>query len=185
MEWMRQFLVIGMAAAAGFSLAGCTKSADLSANAEQQERNRQSLADRSPSDQASRDRDGIDAAPDAERERAGMAKKGLQPVYFDFDQSSLRADARATLRANADWLKANPQARVRIEGNCDERGTIEYNQALGQRRAAVTKRYLQEMGIRLDRMALMSYGKDNPVCADFQESCWQQNRRAELIVLSK
>lgn len=110
---------------------------------------------------------------------------GLQPVYFDFDRADIRDDAREVMRANADWLKANPAATVRIEGNCDERGTIEYNQALGQRRAAAAKRYLADLGISPGRVSLISYGKEKPVCADSSENCWQKNRRDEFVADGK
>jgi peptidoglycan-associated lipoprotein len=71
--------------------------------------------------------------------------------------------------------------KVRIEGNCDERGTIEYNQALGQRRAAAAKKYLTDMGISAKRISLISYGKEKPVCSQSTEDCWQKNRRGDLI----
>ena len=85
------------------------------------------------------------------------------------------------MKANAAWLKANPKAKIRIEGNCDERGTIEYNQALGQRRAASAKKYLTDLGISGKRISLISYGKEKPVCKESTEDCWQQNRRADLV----
>jgi len=85
------------------------------------------------------------------------------------------------MKANAEWLKANPKAKVRIEGNCDERGTIEYNQALGQRRAASAKKYLTDMGVSGKRISLISYGKEKPVCKESSEDCWQKNRRADLV----
>jgi peptidoglycan-associated lipoprotein len=116
------------------------------------------------------------------RERAAAAASaGLQPVYFDFDRAFIRSDASATMKANADWLKAHPKAKIRIEGNCDERGTIEYNQALGQRRAASAKKFLTDLGISGSRISLISYGKEKPVCTDSTEGCWQKNRRDDFI----
>ena len=85
------------------------------------------------------------------------------------------------MKANAEWLKANPNEKVRIEGNADERGTIEYNQALGQRRAASAKKYLTDLGISSNRISLISYGKEKPVCTESNEDCWQKNRRAEFV----
>jgi len=85
------------------------------------------------------------------------------------------------MKANAEWLKANPDAKVRIEGNCDERGTIEYNQALGQRRASAAKKYLVNLGIKSSRISLISYGKEKPSCMDGTESCWQENRRDDFV----
>jgi peptidoglycan-associated lipoprotein len=121
------------------------------------------------------------AAEAAERERAAAAAAGLKPIFFDFDRSFVRDDAKPVMKANAQYLKANPKIKVRIEGNCDERGTIEYNQALGQRRATATKKYLADLGISAKRISLISYGKEKPVCTNSTEDCWQQNRRAELV----
>ncbi len=114
-------------------------------------------------------------------ERSAAAEGGLKPVYFDFDKSFIRDDARSVMKANADWLKANPKVKIRIEGNCDERGTIEYNQALGQRRAASAKKYLTDMGVSAGRISLISYGKEKPVCTASTEDCWQKNRRDDFV----
>ncbi len=124
-----------------------------------------------------------EAAKPAEevKEQAPAAQAGLQPIYFDFDKSFVRDDAKAVMKANADWLKANPKAKVKIEGNCDERGTIEYNQALGQRRAASAKKYLTDLGISGKRISLISYGKEKPVCTQGTEDCWQKNRRNDFV----
>jgi peptidoglycan-associated lipoprotein len=119
------------------------------------------------------------------RERAAAARAGLQPVYFDFDQVFIKALAGEIMRANAEWLKAHPQIKVRIEGNCDERGTIEYNQALGQRRAASAKKYLTDLGISGHRISLISYGKEKSSCTDSTENCWQKNRRDDFTVVSE
>jgi len=118
------------------------------------------------------------------KERAAAAPAGLQSVYFEFDQTFIDAQASDTMKANAEWLKAHPQIKVRIEGNCDERGTIEYNQTLGQRRAASAKKYLTDMGISGQRILLISYGKEKSVCADSTESCWQKNRKDDFTVMS-
>jgi peptidoglycan-associated lipoprotein len=119
------------------------------------------------------------------RERAATAAAGMQPIYFDFDQSFVRGDAKAVMKANAEWLKANPKAKVRIEGNCDERGTREYNQALGQRRASSAKKYLTDLGISAKRISLISYGKEKLVCSESSEECWQKNRRDDFIVVTE
>jgi len=123
-----------------------------------------------------------EAKPEAkEEERAPAVAAGLQPIYFDFDRSFIRDDARSVMKANAEWLKANPKAKIRIEGNCDERGTKEYNQALGQRRASSAKKYLTDLGIAAKRISLISYGKEKPVCTEQSEECWQKNRRDDLV----
>jgi len=116
------------------------------------------------------------------QETAGASSEGLQPVYFDFNKAFVRDDAKAVMQANAAWLKAHPKAKIKIEGNCDERGTREYNQALGQRRAASAKKYLTDMGISGKRISLISYGKEKPICSESTEECWQKNRRDDFVV---
>lgn len=115
------------------------------------------------------------------KERAATAGAGVQSIYFDYDQSFVRDDAKSVMKANAEWLKANPKVKISIEGNSDERGTIEYNQALGQRRATSAKKYLTDLGISAKRISLISYGKEKPMCTESTESCWQKNRRGDFI----
>ena len=107
----------------------------------------------------------------------------LKDIYFEFDRADLRGDARDTLRSNADWLKSNPSARVEIEGHCDERGTNEYNLALGAKRAQAAKDYLVSLGIGGERLSTISYGEEIPVCREQAESCWHQNRRARFVII--
>jgi peptidoglycan-associated lipoprotein len=107
----------------------------------------------------------------------------LKDVYFDFDRYDLTADARATLRANAEWLKSNPSTRVEIEGHCDERGTNEYNLALGAKRAQAARQFLTSLGVSPDRLSTISYGEELPVCRESTESCWKQNRRARFVII--
>ncbi len=123
--------------------------------------------------------------PKATMEEQAAPEAGLQPIYFDFDRSFIRSDARPVMKANADWLKAHPTAKIKIEGNCDERGTIEYNQALGQRRATSAKKYLTDLGISSGRISLISYGKEKPICTEHNEDCWQKNRRDDLVVVTE
>jgi peptidoglycan-associated lipoprotein len=106
------------------------------------------------------------------------------PIYFDFDKSTIRSDAAATLDRKIPWLQANPGMRIRIEGNADERGSDEYNLALGQRRAASAKRYLVDHGIAADSFDLVSYGEERPVCTEHNEACWQQNRRDDFRIVT-
>ncbi len=106
----------------------------------------------------------------------------LKDVFFDFDRYDLSADARAVLRSNADWLKSNPAVRVEIEGHCDERGTSEYNLALGAKRAQAAREYLATLGIAPQRLSSTSFGEEIPVCKESNESCWKQNRRARFVV---
>ncbi len=102
----------------------------------------------------------------------------LVSVYFDLDQSTLRSDARETLRKNYDALKDHPDWEVLVEGHCDERGTTEYNLGLGQRRAAAARQYYMSLGINGTRIATLSYGKEKPACEEHTEECWSKNRRA-------
>lgn len=110
------------------------------------------------------------------------ASSPLREVYFDFDRYDLKPEARATLKANAGWLKANPSARLEIEGHCDERGTNEYNLALGAKRAQAAKDYLVTLGVAAAGLSTISYGEEVPVCKDLTEDCWQKNRRARFVV---
>ncbi len=111
------------------------------------------------------------------------ATSPLKDIFFDFDRADLRADARDTLRANADWLKSNQSARIEIEGHCDERGTHEYNLALGAKRAQAAKDYLVSLGVTSERLSTISYGSEIPICTEHEESCWRQNRRARFVIL--
>lgn len=111
------------------------------------------------------------------------ASSPLKDVFYEFDRYDLTADARSTLRANADWLKNNPAARVEIEGHCDERGTSEYNLALGAKRAQAARDFLSTLGIPVERLSTISYGQEIPVCREHSEDCWRQNRRARFVIL--
>jgi peptidoglycan-associated lipoprotein len=116
--------------------------------------------------------------------QSGMVGAGgpLQDVHFDYDSFELGDDARQTLKRNAEWLGSNRGARVEIEGHCDDRGTVEYNLALGSKRAAAAKSYLVSLGISPERLTTISYGEELPLCHEQTESCWQENRRARLVV---
>lgn len=114
----------------------------------------------------------------------GGSQGPLDDIFFDYDSSGLSLDARELLNLNAEWLRANPTARIEIEGHCDSRGTIEYNLGLGARRATAVREYLVSVGISPDRMSTISYGKELPVCQEETPACWSQNRRAHLVVLS-
>lgn len=107
----------------------------------------------------------------------------LKDVYFNYDSYDLGSSARETLKANAEWLRAHPSAIVQIEGHCDERGTNEYNLALGTRRAASAKDYVVQLGISAARVSTISYGEEIPVCRESNEECWAQNRRARFVVV--
>ena len=106
----------------------------------------------------------------------------LADIHFDFDKSVIRPDSEKALLTSADWLKKNPKRALLIEGHCDERGTIEYNLALGDRRAKATRDFLLAQGVAADRITLISYGNERPQCGGHNEECWSRNRRAHLIV---
>ncbi|MBI2361537.1 MAG: peptidoglycan-associated lipoprotein Pal [Deltaproteobacteria bacterium] len=117
--------------------------------------------------------------------RGELADSGpLKDVHYEYDQYNLRADARETLKRNAEWLKANPAARVEIEGHADERGTNQYNLALGAKRAQTSRDFLTSLGITADRLNTVSYGEEVPACREQTEGCWQKNRRARFMILS-
>ena len=106
----------------------------------------------------------------------------LRDVYFDFDRYDVRAGDKGTLDENAKWLKTNQSALLLIEGHADERGTNEYNLALGERRAKATRDYLVSVGIDAGRITVISYGEERPVCTEKAEPCWSKNRRAHFLV---
>jgi peptidoglycan-associated lipoprotein len=103
-------------------------------------------------------------------------------IYFEFDKSTLTPTAQDNLMRKAAWLRANPDVTVTIEGHCDERGTNEYNLALGDRRADSSKAFLVDLGIPASRLTTISYGEERPVCAQQNEECWAKNRRANFVL---
>ena len=143
-------------------------------------------ANRAAADAAARERARADSIANANAERERMisaARNALTAViYFDFDRSDLTDAARATLDSKIPVLNANPNVRIRIAGNTDERGSDEYNMALGQRRAAAAKRYLVGRGVDAARIETVSYGEERPVAQGSDESAWSQNRRDEFEI---
>jgi peptidoglycan-associated lipoprotein len=113
-----------------------------------------------------------------------MLSSTVSDAFFDYDKSDIREDARAALTKDADALKAIfndfPDATITIEGHCDERGSAEYNLALGDRRATAAKDFLTQLGVPADKLKTISYGKERPQCTDHNEECWQKNRRAHF-----
>jgi peptidoglycan-associated lipoprotein len=111
-----------------------------------------------------------------------MANPALQDVHFDFDKYDIRSEDAKILDANASWLKSNQNQLVLIEGHCDERGTNEYNLALGERRAKSAMNYLVSQGVQASRITIISYGEERPQCTEHTEACWAKNRRAHFLV---
>ena len=106
---------------------------------------------------------------------------GLSTVYFDYDKSTLSGTSREALKGNAEWMKANTKVNVQIEGHTDSRGSIEYNLALGERRANSVKAYLQSLGVPASRLKTISYGKERPLVSGESEDAWSKNRRANFV----
>lgn len=104
----------------------------------------------------------------------------LQSIYFDFDKSDIKSEYKAVLEDNAEWMKSHKKADVVIEGNCDQRGSVEYNIALGWRRARSGKNYVVSLGVDADRLSTKSFGKEQPVCTEWAESCFWKNRRDDF-----
>jgi peptidoglycan-associated lipoprotein len=105
----------------------------------------------------------------------------VRDAYFDYDKANIRPDAEQALRKTAEFLKKYPEAKVVVEGHCDERGSTEYNLALGDRRAAAVKEYLVNLGVPAGSINTVSYGKEKPFCMESSEACWQQNRRGHFV----
>jgi peptidoglycan-associated lipoprotein len=131
---------------------------------------------------------GVDTLPAGDepgREKAGNASEGseLGTIYFAFDSYTLQPKAVSALKSNTAWLKQQPDTNVQIEGHCDERGTIEYNLALGERRAVAVRNFLIQQGIEAARVSVISYGKERPADPGHGERAWARNRRAVTVIL--
>ena len=120
-------------------------------------------------------------------QRASTAdiQKEFNDVFFDLDASTIKDEGRTVLTANANYMKRRPSVRVTVEGHCDERGTAEYNLALGDRRANSVKAYLVSLGVPAASVTVVSKGKEAPFCTEHNESCWSQNRRGHFVVTAK
>ncbi len=113
------------------------------------------------------------------------AEKPLQMIHFDFDKFFIRDDAKSTLESNSSWMKKWASVKILIEGHCDEKGTEEYNLALGEKRAKSTFDYLVSLGISADRLKIISYGKSQPIDSGHNEISWERNRRAQFTIIEK
>lgn len=125
----------------------------------------------------------------ATRARIDELLARIEDAYFDYDQHSLRPDAITALQSDStelrDILKDYPTYKLTIQGYCDERGSEEYNMALGDQRARAAKDYLTQVGIPSDQLAIVSFGKEHPVCTDHNEGCWQKNRRIHIVAMAE
>ena len=134
------------------------------------------LAKLDPSSNAARQMEEVRA------EQAASAAAGLRDVFFGYDSWVISEEGRQSLTHDADWMKSNPNALIKVEGHCDERGTSAYNLVLGEKRAKATRNYLVELGVSANRLSVVSYGKERPSCNEHAESCYQQNRRGHLAL---
>jgi len=161
----KKHLLLVALASATLMFAGCSKKTEVT-------------ADTSPSKPAATSHSTHSVAPVAS---ATVLKPSSNSIYFAFDQSHLDASARATLDAYAAWLNANGSEKVTVEGNCDERGSREYNLALGQRRSDSIRDYLTSRGVSAYSIDTVSFGEERPVCKGSGEACWAQNRRGDIV----
>ncbi len=182
---MKRFFVLVLAL--GFIFAGCAE--------------KQAVKPEQPATQETAQKA---AAPEAKAEPAPVAAKeepkrvetvpvtevvetkpggvAIENIHFDFDKYDIRDDAKPVLRGVSDWFVKNKSAKMLLEGHCDERGTNEYNLALGERRAKSTRDYLVSSGVGKDRLDMISLGEERPLCKEQTEECWQKNRRAQFII---
>lgn len=123
-----------------------------------------------------------EAGTDVKRIVEGRTHEGLLPIYFDFDKSNIRDDQKGRMETNAVFLKADRSVKITIEGNCDERGTNEYNIALGERRAQTAKKYLVNLGVPAANLSTVSYGEEKPLLYGHDEYSWSQNRRDDFVI---
>ena len=137
------------------------------------------LAKEDPSGSAGRQMDEISRA-----EQAASAAAGLRDVFFAYDSWVISEEGRQSLSHDAEWMKSNPNALIKVEGHCDERGTVAYNFVLGEKRAKAARNYLVELGVAANRLSVVSYGKERPSCNEHGESCYQQNRRGRILIKS-
>lgn len=117
-------------------------------------------------------------------EQAASMAAGLRDVFFGYDAWTISEEGRQALSRDAEWMKRNPAAQIKVEGHCDERGTSDYNLVLGEKRAKAVRNYLVELGVGVNRLSVVSYGKERPFCQEHAESCYQQNRRGHLVLKS-
>lgn len=131
---------------------------------------------------AKADSESVQQADERRKEQAAAAAAGLLDVFFGYDSWKITDEGKTVLARDAAWLKANAKQKALVEGHCDERGTQAYNLVLGEKRAKSVKNYLVELGVKGDRLQVRSFGKEKPFCNEHDEACYQQNRRAHVVV---
>jgi peptidoglycan-associated lipoprotein len=166
---MKSFLtLLATAALIAFMVVGCAKKPKVEP-VTQPTTTETKPADR-PSDQPT-DKGTVDSEPSSK----------FRAIYFDFDRYNLRDDAKADLKKNVDVMNQEQDLKITVEGHCDERGTVEYNLALGERRAKSARDYMVSMGVKADRISTISYGKERPKAFGHDEDSWAKNRRDEFV----
>jgi peptidoglycan-associated lipoprotein len=173
--WRGSVLGSVLLLAGALLLAGCPKKPEVETAAPR-------AAAPAPAPEPKREPEPKPAPPPPPAPAAEPVKEPLQDAFFDFDKSNIRPDAKQALDADIQWLKANPGAKITVEGHCDERGTNEYNLALGERRAKAVKDYLVAGGIDAKRITTISYGEERPFVLGHDESAWKWNRRGHFVV---
>ncbi len=169
---MKRFLILSLALLTIMWVAGCGKK-------------KQPVVETPPPVEQPKQPEPTKPEPTPEPEVKKVTESDFRIVYFDFDKYNLVDSAKRALDYNAQILKDNPSLMIRIEGHCDERGTIEYNLSLGEKRAASAKKYLADLGIDPGRLQTISYGKERPAVAGSNEAAWAKNRRDEFKIISQ
>lgn len=187
----RVFLVVALAMSVGMFASGCAKKkvkSDEAAvapmeSAVQDDGMKKGIADEGMATKP----ESLDSAAASRLSKhvvlEGRTHGPMVPVYFDFDRSNIRDDQRERIEKNAAFIKSNSSVTVQIEGNCDERGTNEYNMALGERRAQSAKKYLVNLGVAGNRLQTLSYGEERPLLFGHDELSWAQNRRDDFLIV--
>ncbi len=160
---------------------GCQKKAITKTDAQQMEQDIASQRDR----QAIEDQKIASLDEDISSRYLEETKGMFEDVLFDYDKYAVKSQYRSTLQSISAWMTKNRGATLSIEGHCDERGTNEYNLALGDRRAQAVKDYLVSLGVPSSKIEILSYGEEKPTCTQQTESCWSRNRRAHFVILTK
>jgi peptidoglycan-associated lipoprotein len=181
------FLLIGLVA---LLFTGCAKKAIIEGGAEETKPPEMATAGQvTGEEEAAKEQEQIEASLQTKKypgiEGEVFESSMLQDIHFAFDRYDLSAEAREALATNARFILRFPEARIQIEGHCDERGTNEYNLALGERRAMSTKNYLLSLGVRANRLSTISYGEELPIDLRHNEEAWAKNRRAHFVILSR
>ncbi|MDA8432332.1 MAG: peptidoglycan-associated lipoprotein Pal [Nitrospiraceae bacterium] len=181
---MKKLLVVF--ALVAFAAAGCAQKAVTKPEAEKTTEQKEA-AEKAPEKVTEQKTAAKESVTSMEKETTGMEEtEGLfKDLLFDFDKYDVKDEYKPELKSIAEWMTKHAGAKLSIEGHCDERGTNEYNLALGDKRAKAVKDYLVSLGVPSDRLETISYGEEKPLCTEHTEDCWAKNRRAHFVALGK